>query len=276
MQKLAAAVLSAYLASMASLAAFQRDILYVPDTRHVPPAAAGLPQAEELRLSTSDGESLVAWHVAPQPGRPVLLYFHGNSGALADRVARFKLFLEKGYGLLGLSYRGYGGSTGAPTQAGLFTDGETAYAEAARRYDPSRIVIVGESLGTGVAVQIAARHESAGVLLDAPFLSALDVAEYRYPIFPVRYLMLDPFRSDIAIRALRRPLLIAHGEADAIVPFASGQRLFAQAKEPKTFIAVPGEGHLVLGKRHVFAAAAAWIETVAGLTRARAEPDPAQ
>ncbi len=259
---------------MASLAAFQRDILYVPDKRHVLPAVAGLPQAQELRLATSDGETLVAWHVAPQPGRPVLLYFHGNSGTLADRVARFKLFLERGYGLLGLSYRGYGGSTGAPTQAGLFTDGETAYAEAARRYDPAQIIIVGESLGTGVAVEIAARHDSAGLLLDAPFYSAVDVAEYRYPMFPVRYLMLDPFRSDLAIRALRRPLLIAHGEADEVVPFASGRRLFAEAQEPKTFIAAPGAGHLVLGKPEIFAAAAAWIEQVAGITPARAEPGP--
>ena len=112
---------------------------------------------EELRLVTDDGETLVAWHVPPRERRPLILYFHGNGGALVDRVPRFRVFAASGYGLLAVSYRGYGGSSGSPTQTGLMRDGESAYREArARDYESDHIVLMGESLGTGVAIALAA------------------------------------------------------------------------------------------------------------------------
>ena len=173
-------------------------------------AQTGMSRGEELRLTTTDGETLVAWYFPAKDGRPLILYFHGNAGALIDRVPRFRMLTARGYGLLAVSYRGYGGSTGSPTQSGLMQDGEAAYREAcARGYDGNRIVLMGASLGTGVAIALAATHEAAALVLEAPYLSALDIASAHYPYFPVRWLMLDRFRSDLAIRS--RPCSGSHG-----------------------------------------------------------------
>src|SRR5208282_963063 len=124
-------------------------------------------------------------------------------------VPRFRMFAASGYGLLAVSYRGYGGSTGSPTQTGLMRDGEAAYQEArARGYEGDRIVLIGESLGTGVATALATTHEAAALVLDSPFLSAADVAAAHFGMLPVRWLMFDQFRSDLAIRDVHIPVLI--------------------------------------------------------------------
>ncbi|MBG0809759.1 alpha/beta hydrolase [Methylosinus sp. H3A] len=254
-------VVATYFVAAAGLGLFQRRLQYLPDTRNVSPREAGLEGVEELRLATSDGETIVAWHAPPRAGRPVLLYFHGNAGALVDRVARFRNFMAEGYGFLAIAYRGYGGSSGAPTQEGLLHDAEAAYAAARERgYAPARIALVGESLGSGVATQLAARREAAALVLDSPFSSAADVAETRYGFLPVRWIMLDQFRSDLAIRDVRMPVLIVHGDKDGVVPIALGRRLFELANEPKTFVLVPGGQHLVIGLVDVFPRVARWVD----------------
>src|SRR6185295_7513452 len=146
----------AYGGVLALMYIFQRSLMYFPDPARTPPAAAGLPQAEEIALTSGDGERLVAWHVPPQGTKPVVIYFHGNAGALNLRAGRFRWVTADGIGLLGLSYRGYGGSTGKPTEAGMLLDAIAAYDFAAARYSPGRIVPWGESLGTGVAIALAA------------------------------------------------------------------------------------------------------------------------
>ncbi|MGA8292927.1 MAG: alpha/beta fold hydrolase [Rhodoplanes sp.] len=136
----------------------QRSLMYVPDLSRVSPSAAGMPQAEEVTLTTADSERLVAWHVAPQSDRPVILYLHGNGGALRHRVHRFTQLLQHGFGMFAVSYRGFGGSTGSPSETGLLLDAETAYAFCTDYYAAKRIVVWGESLGTGVAVAVAGKH----------------------------------------------------------------------------------------------------------------------
>ena len=262
------AIVATYIVAAAALGLFQRRLQYLPDMRNIPPREAGLEGVEELKLATSDGETIVAWHAPPRAGRPVLLYFHGNAGALVDRVARFRFFLAEGYGFLAIAYRGYGGSSGAPTQEGLMRDAEAAYAATrARGYEPARIVLVGESLGSGVATQLAARREAAALVLDSPFSSAADVAETRYGFLPVRWLMLDQFRSDLAIRDVRMPVLIVHGDKDGVVPIALGRRLFELANEPKTFVLVPGGQHLVIGLADVFPRVARWVDAALSAPR---------
>src|SRR5581483_5472053 len=132
----------------------QRSLQYHPETFRTAPAAAGLPQAEEVVLDTPDRERVIVWHVPPKGDEPVILYFHGNGGALRHRVERFRTFAAEGIGIVALSYRGYGGSTGSPTETGLLADGLAAYNYATARYSPDRIVLWGESLGTGVAVAL--------------------------------------------------------------------------------------------------------------------------
>ncbi len=254
-------LLALYLTALVCLTAFQRNMQYHPDPRRVTPIEAGLPQVETLQLATTDGEKLSAWFAQPPEGRPLILYFHGSRGVLADRQERFKRFLASGYGLLAIDYRGYGGSSGDPTQAGLELDAEAAYAEAGRRgFAGRRLVLMGESLGTSVAAILASRHKAAALVLDSPFLSAVSVASDRYPIFPVGLLMRDPMRTDLAIKQAHLPLLILHGEADQTIPISSARALFALANEPKEFVAVAGAGHVVLNLPQVFPRVAAFID----------------
>jgi fermentation-respiration switch protein FrsA (DUF1100 family) len=206
------------------------------------PAAAGFPQAEDVTLD-SGGEKIIAWHVPPRGNKPVVLYFHGNGGSLAYRVARFRKIIADGTGLVALSYRGYGGSTGQPTEAGLIEDGRAVYAFAAARYPAERIVLWGESLGTGVAVALAAEKPVARVILESPFTSAADVAAAHYWFLPVRLLMKDQFRSDLRIARVTAPVLIMHGDADGIIPIRYGQRLLSLIPGRKRMIRFPGGGH---------------------------------
>jgi hypothetical protein len=199
-----------------------------------------------VTLDTADGEKVIAWYVPPRDGRPLVLYFHGNAGALQHRVDRFRALVAPGNGLVALSYRGYGGSTGRPSETGLLADAEAAYRFALTHSPAEHIVVFGESLGTGVAVALAATHKVGAVVLEAPFTSAADVGASAYWYLPVRLLMRDPFYSDRRIQQVRAPLLILHGAYDRIVPMALGERLYALANEPKRFVRFPKGGHVDL------------------------------
>lgn len=228
---------------------FQRSLMYFPDNKRTPPALAGLPQAEEVVLTSSDGKKLIAWHVSPRAGKKLVIYFQGNAGALDLRAERFARLTADGTGVLALCYRGYGGSTGSPSEAGLIRDAVAAYDYAVERHPAAGIVLWGESLGTGVAVALAAERDVGGVILDAPFSSIADVGAAAYPFAPVRWLIKDPFHSDRRIARVHAPLLIRHGEGDAVVPIRFGQRLFALANEPKRFERFAGEGHVITDER---------------------------
>jgi fermentation-respiration switch protein FrsA (DUF1100 family) len=237
-----------YVLALAALAFGQRKLLYFPYASEVAPASIGLPKAEILYLRTDDGERLLAWFVAPAPRRPLILYFHGNANGLANRGERFRALTASGDGLLAVEYRGYPGSTGSPSEAGLLSDGEATYAEALALGVPAaRIVVMGESLGTGVAIDLAARHQVGALVLDSPYSSIVDVAAAHYWMFPVRLLMRDQFRSDEKIGGVAAPVLMVHGTADATIPIRFAEKLFALAKRPKDFLPVDGAGHLALG-----------------------------
>ena len=242
---LIAAVLG-YASVLALMYVFQRRLLYFPDPKRTAPAAAGLPQAHELHLESIDGERLVAWHVPPDGERLVMLYLHGNAGALNLRAGRFQWLIAEGDGLIALSYRGFGGSSGQPTEEGLINDALAAYDFAIARYPARRIVLWGESLGTAVAIALAAQRKVGGVILDAPFTSIADVGAAAYPFVPARRLIKDAFRSDLRIAKVTAPILVLHGERDRIVPIRFGERLFALANEPKRMKRFPEGGHIDL------------------------------
>lgn len=241
-------VLVFYAALLGLLYFMQRALMYFPYPVRVEPAAAGLKQAVEEMVETPDGEKIILWHIAPEKQKPVILYFHGNGGSLAGRAARFAALTADGLGLVALSYRGYGGSTGRPSEAGLMADAMAAYQFAAARYMPARIVVWGESLGTGVGVALAQKNPVAKIILEAPFTSAADVAATVYPFVPVRYLMKDQFRSDERIGNVKAPVLVLHGERDNVVPIRFGERLYEAIKSPKRFVRFPEGGHEGLEK----------------------------
>lgn len=244
------------------LYAGQRKILFPRDAAEVDPATLGL-KAEILRLKTEDGESLLAWRIAPAPGRPMILYFHGNSGGIDLRFERFRALAQAGMGLLAIEYRGYASSTGSPSERGLKLDGEAAYAAAIESgVDPERIVSMGESLGSGVAVALAAHHLVGALVLDSPYSSIADVAAAAYWFVPVRALLRDPFRNDLLIAQVSAPTLMVHGTNDPVVPIRFGEKLFALANPPKAFWRVEGAGHLALGER--LAETVDWIARTVG------------
>jgi fermentation-respiration switch protein FrsA (DUF1100 family) len=221
----------------------QRGMMYFPDKTRTPPAAVGLSQAEEVTLDAADGEKLIAWHVRPAEGRPIILYFQGNGGGPHHRARRFRNLAAEGFGLLALCYRGYGGSTGSPSEPGLHLDAAAAYEFAAARYGSGRVILWGESLGSGVAVALAAERPVARILLESPFTSTADIASASYPFVPVRLLMKDQFRSDERIGKVTVPVLVMHGTRDNVVPIGFGERLYALIRSPKRFITLANAGH---------------------------------
>jgi fermentation-respiration switch protein FrsA (DUF1100 family) len=235
-----------YAGLLALMYVFQRAMMYFPDAKLVAPAQAGLPRAAEVTFASSDGEKLLARYVPPDAGKPLVIYFQGNAEGLAARVGRFTWLTADGTGLLALCYRGYGGSSGTPSEDGLIRDAAAAYGFARERTPARRIVLFGESLGTAVAVALAAGHDVAAVILDAPFTSAAEVGAAAYPFAPVGWLMKDKFRSDERIASVAAPLLVMHGEQDRIVPIHFGEKLFALAREPKRFVRFPQGGHVDL------------------------------
>lgn len=252
-----------YATALAGVYVMQRQLQYFPSRSDPAPEALGLTGVERRTLATPDGEMLVLWYAAPQDDRPVILFFHGNAGSIADRADRMSFYQSKGFGAAFLSYRGFGGSSGTISELGLITDAQTAYDHLRGLGIPAdRIALVGESLGTGVAVQLAARNPVGALVLEAPYSAAVDVAAIAYPWLPARLLMKDQFRSDIHIGRVTAPLLILHGSEDRVIPFGLGQRLFAAANDPKTFLSLGTVGHEALYTSTTWEAGTDFIDRV--------------
>jgi uncharacterized protein len=233
-----------YLLVCAAMYMFQRDLQYFPTRTAPAPQSLGLTGVQAHRLTTSDGQEVDMWYAPAAPGRPTILFFHGNAGEMADRAPRLAAYQAAGYGAAFVSYRGYGGSTGTPSEAGFLQDARAAYYWLLAHDVPSaQIIVIGESLGTGVAVQLAATVPVGAVVLEAPYSAAVDIAAGLYPFLPVRLLMQDQFRSIDHIALVTAPLLILHGTDDRVIPVASGQVLFDAANAPKTLVTLPGAGH---------------------------------
>lgn len=249
---LTALALIGYGVLVGALYAGQRSLLYLPSSDRPLPAASGVHEMAVVTLATGDGLALQAWYAAAEPGRPTIVYLHGNGGHIGMRAARVRPYLNSGLGLLLVEYRGYGGNPGQPTEDGLYADGRAGLAYLAARGVPfGSMVLYGESLGTTVAVQLASERARAGspvgaVILDAPLSSVTEVAAHHYPLVPVRWLLKDRFEAVAAIASINAPLLIAHGDADDVVPIRYGRALFAAALEPKESLWIAGGGHMNL------------------------------
>jgi fermentation-respiration switch protein FrsA (DUF1100 family) len=246
--------------------------MYFPDRTRVLPASFALSGVEERVLETPDGARLIAWYGRAEPGRPTLLYFHGNAGNLASRSERVRKYLNRGIGVFMLSYRGYSGSSGAPSERNNVADAKLAYdALIAEDIAAGDIILYGESLGSGIAAQLAAERPVGGIILDAPYTSIVDVAAAAYPIFPVRWFLFDRYETLRYLPAIDAPLLVIHGEADEVIPVTMGRAVYAAAKGRKEIVTFPGAGH---SDHHLYGSSEEvfrWIDNVARAQEARPE-----
>jgi uncharacterized protein len=244
------------------VAALMNSLLFFPAREIVAtPAQAGL-GFEELAIETGDGERLHGWWVparARLAGAHVLLC-HGNAGNVGDRVMHAALLCAAGLDVLLFDYRGYGRSTGRPSEPGTYRDAHAARSELLARpaVNPDRVVYLGESLGGAVALALALEHPPAGLVLMSTFTSIRDLARRHYPMLP-RAVVPDAYPSLRRVRALRAPLLVFHGDRDEIVPVGHAEALFEAAPEPKRLQVIEGAGHndLVTGAGDQWAAAIA-------------------
>jgi hypothetical protein len=238
-------VVAGYLGLGGLMFAFQRRLVYFPDRSRPAPAHCDAGDMAAVDYATADGLRLGGWYKRPaDAGAPVIVHFHGNAGHIGDRAPLMRGYIEAGFGVLLAEYRGYGGNPGKPTEAGLYADGRAALAfTAGQGIAAERIVLYGESLGTAVAVRLAAETPVGAVVLEAPFTSAVDVGAAAYPFVPVRWLMLDRFDSLPRIAAIKAPLLVLHGEQDSTVPIAHGRRVLEAAAEPKEGRFFEAAGH---------------------------------
>lgn len=241
----------------------QRRLIYFP-SQVLPDVATVLPGAEEVTFPTDDGLTLAGWFVpaAQDADWATVVVFQGNAGNRGDRALLGRALADRGYGVLLVGYRGYGGNPGSPTEDGLLADGRAAvaYLESRPDVDADRLVYFGESLGAAVAIGVADKRPPAALVLRSPFTSLVDVASVHYPFLPVSLLLRDRYPNLERIRGIEVPVLVIAGSADTVVPASQSRSVFEAASEPKEFVMIDGADHndveLTEGDRLVTAVAA--------------------
>lgn len=230
---------------LALIWALQRQLIYFPTAELIDPAD-DLTDVEEVALSTDDGLRLGAWFVAAgDPSEGTVIVFNGNAGNRSHRTPLARALGSRGYGVLLVDYRGYGGNPGTPTESGLAADARAAraYLETREDVDPDRIVYFGESLGAAVALGLAMEHPPAALILRSPFTSLADIASVHYPILPASLLLRDEFPSRARVAKVDAPVLVIAGSADRIVPPDQTRELYEAATEPKRLVVIERAGH---------------------------------
>lgn len=256
-------ILAIYLFVLVITFIFQRHLLYFPyEADPGPPKESNVPEMSTVRVKTADNLDLVAWFAPPKKeGGKIVVLFHGNAGNIAMRWFKARYFLDRGYGFFLSEYRGYGGNPGDPSEEGLYHDGRAALKWLGEKgYKDSQIVLYGESVGTGVAVQMALETQPEYLILESPFSSAADVAKEAYPYLPVDLLMLDRFDSIDKIGKVKSHLLIVHGSADDIIPPRLAHKLFEAARGKKMLHVIKGAGHNDMYDFNVGTLIADWLD----------------
>ena len=213
---------------------FQRDLLYHPTENNYDGDKLTV-NIQEVKIVTDDNIDLLAWYHNKDINKfKTILYLHGNAGSLENRIHKINHFEDMNINFLLLSWRGFSGNKGEPTEQGLYQDARSAVKWLIKQgVFEENIIIYGESLGTGVTTEIAQNRNFAGIILESPFTSMVAAGKSKYPIFPIRLLLKDRYESDKKIKNIKSPVLIMHGEQDNIVPFWMGEKMFELANEPK-------------------------------------------
>ncbi|MBJ7578321.1 alpha/beta hydrolase [Devosia sp. MC532] len=230
----------AYLSATAYMYFNQRNFQYDPVGTLIPLSDTALADAQTI--SIGDADTLVnGWYQPPAEGKPLILFYKGNTGSFSEEYERYETWVEAGYGFLAFDYRGFPASPGEINQTNILADSLAVYDWAAAKGDP--IMVWGRSIGTGPANYVSSLRQPKALLLETPFLSAVTVAAEWYPILPVALVMQDKYPSNEWIRTVSAPVLVAHGTADKTIDVSNGERLYALAPNPDELWIVPGADH---------------------------------
>jgi fermentation-respiration switch protein FrsA (DUF1100 family) len=229
----------------------QRHLMYSPDTVRSNPSAAGISDMMSISVTPADlNQSLEAWYKAPaDPSKPVILYFHGDGGGIAGRATVAQALIKQGYGVLLAEYRGYSGNPGSPSENGFYADGDAYFDWLVRQefIPEKKIVLYGESLGSGIATNLASHHPNVGgMILDGGFSSLTDVNKRSMPGILVSLVFLDHYNNMDKINHVVCPILFIHGAKDRTVPLKLAEKLYNSANQPKTMKVFPEGGHVNL------------------------------
>lgn len=234
-----------YLVFIAALGLMQKSLMYFPDKSHFAPEEWALPEMKPVHVTADDGQETTSWYrPALKRDKFTIVFFQGNAGHLGYRNYKVRPWLDGGYGVLMVGYRGFN-NPGTPSEEGIYADARAALDEVRKEQQlPEKaFVLYGESLGTGVATQMATEYDASALILESPYTSVPDVGADRYPLVPVHWLLRDKYDSLSKIKDVHMPLLLMHGEADDVVPVKFGRQLFAAANEPKQAEYFPDIGH---------------------------------
>ena len=228
---------------------FQRNLLYHPSiNNYLDDQTTREPsEIEKIKITTKDDIDLIGWFYKNNTDKfKTILFFHGNAGSLENRTYKLNHFKNLNVNFLIIAWRGFSGNKGKPNEKGLYEDAESAIRWLkSRGINEKNIILYGESLGTAVAVEVAQNKKYAGIILESPFTSMIDMGKKYYPFFPVRFLLKDKFESHKKVGNISVPLLFIHGKVDKIVPYDMGRKMYELANEPKFFYSQEYGDHMV-------------------------------
>ena len=239
-------VLAVYLVITLSLYFFQRNLLYYPSENNYSGDRLTVP-IEKVKIKTQDNIELLSWyHKKNVSDYKTILFLHGNAGSLEDRIYKLNFLGNLDVNFLIIAWRGYSGSSGKPSEFGLYQDAKSALNWLnSKGITDDKIVLYGESLGTSVAIEVGQNRNFAGIILEAPFTSMIDIGKKHYPFFPVKLLLKDKYVSKNKIKNIKSPVLVMHGKEDKIVPFYMGKKIYELANEPKYFYFSNYDNHMM-------------------------------
>jgi uncharacterized protein len=225
---------------------FQRNLLYHPNENNYANDQLIVP-IEKILIKTKDNINLKAWYYKKNLNNyKTILFLHGNAGSLKNRIHKINHFKDIKINFLLLSWRGFSGNKGKPNEKGLYEDARSAVRWLNDQgIENKDIIIYGESLGTGIASEIAQNKKFAGIILESPFTSMIDTGYDKYPFLPVKLLLKDKYESNKKIKNINSPILIMHGKIDNIVPFYMGKKMYELANEPKYFYFSDYDNHMM-------------------------------
>ena len=244
--KLIISILVIYLVLLIFLYFYQGKLLYHPTVNSDTEIDNLIPKIEKVNITTSDNLNLLGWFHKKDISKNTILFLHGNAGSLENRIYKLNHFENFDLNFLIIAWRGFSGNSGKPNEKGLYDDAKSAVNWLkSKGIKEENIILYGESLGSAVAIEIAQNKKFAGIVLESPFTSMVEMGKKHYPIFPVSFLLKDRYESINKIKNIHIPVLVMHGKKDSIVPFEMGKKIYTSANSPKFYYFSEYDDHMM-------------------------------